>query len=178
MQFIDIIFLIIIGGFAMFGFWFGFFHTVGSFFGTILGILLASRYYGPMADWLASLTGWGENISKVIMFVIAFFVINRIVGFLFWIVDKVFSVVTHLPFISSINRLSGLVLGFFEGVITLALVIYFIERFPLSDRLMDQLSNSQIAPTLSGVADLLVPLLPTALKMLHSTVEYVETALL
>ena len=62
----DIILLIIIAGFAMFGFWFGLIHTLGSLLGTVFGAYLASRYYEPMADWLINITGWGENISKVV----------------------------------------------------------------------------------------------------------------
>lgn len=178
MDFFDIILLIAIGGFAMFGFWFGFFHTLGSLLGTILGTYLASRYYEPMADWLINITGWGENTSRVVMFIIAFFVINRLVGFVFWIIDKIFSIVTHLPFIKGLNRLLGLGLGFFEGIITIGLVVYFIERFPISDRIMGQIAGSVIAPICSGIAGILWPLLPDALRLLQSTVDYVENVVL
>lgn len=178
MELIDIILLIIIGGFALFGFWFGFIHTLGSLSGTVLGAYLGARYYEPMAQWLVSTTGWGENISSVIMFVIAFFVINRAVGFVFWIVDRVFKIVTRLPFIKGIDRFAGMILGFIEGFISIGLVVFFIERVPLSENIMNALAHSFIAPIASKMASILWPLLPDALKLLQSTVDYVEKVVL
>lgn len=178
MQLLDIILLVIIGGFAMFGFWFGFFHTLGSLLGTILGAYLASRYYEPMANWLIGITGWNHNISRVLMFIIAFVIINRLVGFVFWIIDKLTSIVTRLPFINSINRFVGLALGAFEGMLTLGLIVYFIERFPLSERIMQMIAHSEVAAFVSRLAHLLIPLLPDALRLLQSTVDYVEGKLL
>ena len=113
MPLIDIILLIIIAGFGMFGLWFGLIHTLGSLIGTIAGIYLATRFYEPMAGWLTNITGWGGNVPKVIMFIVAFIVINRLVGFAFWIVDKVLSLVTRLPFIAGINRFLGLIFDWF-----------------------------------------------------------------
>ncbi len=174
MQFTDIILLTIIGLFALAGLWFGLVHTLGSLMGTVLGVFLASRYYEVLATWIMSLTGWSGNLPRVVSFIVAFIIINRLIGFIFWIVDKVLSVVTHLPFINSLNRLLGLVFGFFEGFVTVGIAIYFIERFPLSQTIMTHLSTSIVAPYTLSVASILVPLLPEAIKILHSTVDYVE----
>jgi membrane protein required for colicin V production len=170
----DVILLIIIGGFAMFGFWFGLIHTLGSLLGTLLGAYLASRYYEPMADWLINVTGWGENVSSVVMFIIAFIIINRLVGFGFWVVDKMTSVITNLPFIKGINRFLGLAVGIFEGMITIGLILYFIDKVPLSEFVMDHISSSIVAPYTVSMAEILLPLLPDALKMLEGTVDYFE----
>lgn len=170
----DLSLVLIIGGFALFGFWFGFIHTAGSLMGTLAGAYLASRYYEPMAQWLIKITGWQGNTARVVMFIVAFIVISRLVGFAFWIVDKLLSIITRLPFISSINRLLGLGLGFLEGVMTLGLIIYFIERFPVSDKIMTLIAQSELAAKLRSVADVFVPLLPDALKLLKSTVDFVQ----
>lgn len=174
MNWIDLSFLVIIGGFSLFGFWFGFIHTAGSLMGTLAGAYLASRYYEPMAQWLINITGWQGNTARVVMFILAFFVISRAVGFLFFIVDKLLSIITRLPFISSINRVLGAALGFLEGVMTLGLVLFFVERFPLSENFMNVLAQSEFAPKFRAVADVFIPLLPDALKLLHSTVDYVQ----
>jgi uncharacterized membrane protein required for colicin V production len=178
MSLIDVILLIIIAGFGMFGLWFGLIHTLGSLIGTVAGAYLASRFYEPMANWLIGITGWGENISRVLMFIIAFIIINRLVGFGFWIVDKTLSIFTGLPFIRGINRFLGLVFGIFEGILTIGLIIYFIERFPLSTWLMERLADSTIAPFTTSLAAVLIPLLPDALRILRSTVDYVEDVVL
>lgn len=174
MSFFDITLIVVIGVFGLFGFWFGFIHTLGSVLGTIFGAYLASRYYQPMADWLIGVTGWSPNGSRVIMFIIAFVLINRLVGFVFWVIDRVFKIVTHLPFIRSIDRIFGGILGLAEGLITLGLIFYFIERFPLSEHIMAMVEHSRIVPLTVAIAAVLVPLLPEAMKLLKSTIDYVE----
>ncbi len=170
MSFFDIVLLIIIGSFGLFGLWFGLVHTLGSLVGTVLGAYLAFRYYEPVANWLMNVTHWSPNFSKVLIFVIAFFLINRIVGLVFWLIDKVLSLITRLPFINSINRLLGMVFGILEGAIVLGLIFYFISRFPVSDRFMEALAHSEVAPYTVNIASILWPLIPEAIRALQSTV--------
>ncbi|MEK7623999.1 MAG: CvpA family protein [Patescibacteria group bacterium] len=175
MQLVDLILIIIIGGFGLFGLWFGFVHTLGSLLGTVIGAVVATRYYEPVADFIIGFTGWeNTNLVRVIVFIIAFLIINRLVGFLFWIADRVLSLVTRLPFINSIDRLLGLVFGLIEGALTLGLIIFFIERFPLSVFVMEHLALSTVAPYLSNLAALLWPFLPEAFRLLDSSIDYVE----
>lgn len=174
MSLFDIILLIVIAGFAMFGFWFGLIHTLGSLLGTVFGAYLASRYYEPMADWLMGITGWSGNTAKVLMFVIAFIIINRLVGLIFWLVEKTTNFITHLPFIRGLNRFLGLLFGALEGLITLGLIFYFIERIPLADKYMGWLATSVVAPYCSVLAGILIPLLPEALKILKSSIDYAK----
>lgn len=174
MLFIDFVFILILCGFALFGFWFGLVHTLGSLAGTLVGTYIATRWYGPMAEWLINITGWDENTAKVIMFVIAFVVINRLVGFGFWVVDKLTEIFTSLPFIRGINRFLGVVVGLFEGAITLGLILYFIDKVPLSPVFMERLAESKIAPYLVDLASILLPLIPDALQQLESQIDYVE----
>lgn len=178
MLLIDIILIAIISGFSVFGLWFGLVHTLGSLLGTILGVLLASRYYEPLADWLISVTGWGDNVARVIVFIIAFLIINRLVGVVFFFIERFTSIFTKLPIIGGFNRLFGFLFGLLEGVITVGVVIYFIERFPLSDSIMDSIASSSIAPYTLDVASLLIPLLPEGIRILHSTIDYVEGVVL
>lgn len=174
METLDIILLIIIGAFGLAGFVFGLVHTLGSLLGTILGAYLASRYYIIMADWLIDITGWQGNWVRVMMFIIAFFLINRLVGIGFFFIEKIFNLFKLLPFIKSFNRLAGLILGLSEGIITIGLVIFFIERFPLSDWIMIHLVNSTVAPYTRDIASILWPLLPEAFRLLESSVNFVE----
>jgi len=173
---IDIIILIIIGGFALFGLWFGLVQTVGSLIGMVFGVFLATRYYEPAAALLSRITGWEGNLSRVIMFVIAFLIINRLVGFAFWIVNKFLKIFTSMPFVRSLDRMLGLAFGVVEGLFTVGMIIYFIERFPLSERFMFYLAQSELAPIMVGAVGILLPLAPEALKLIESSVQYVEDA--
>ena len=87
MNLLDVILIITIGGFAMFGFWFGLIHTFGSLVGTAIGAFFASRWYDGLAGWLAGVTGWETNTANVLSFIIVFLIINRVIGFLFWMLE-------------------------------------------------------------------------------------------
>lgn len=170
----DIVLLIIIGGFVLFGLWFGLFHTLGSLLGTVVGVYVASRYYEQGADWLVRTTGWGENLSRVLIFALSFILINRLVGLAFWLLERFFRLLTRLPFIKSIDKLFGGLVGFFEGMITIGFILYFILKFPFSERLIEAITTSQVAPYALSMIDILLPLLPEGLRLLQSTVDYVE----
>jgi len=169
-SYFDLALLLIIGGFSLFGLWFGFVHTLGSLLGSVAGVYLASHYYEPIANWLIKTTGWGENFSKVIIFIIVFFIINRLIGLAFWLVDKFLSFFTNLPFIHSIDRLFGLIFGFLEGSIVLGIAFYFIGKFPLGDKFMSWVIDSKVVPHLVKLAAILWPFLPEALKMIQTSI--------
>lgn len=173
MPFIDIVLLVIISAFAIAGLAFGLVHTLGSLLGTIFGAYIASRYYDVFANWIIHFTGWNSNVTRVIVFIFAFLIITRLVGLVFWFLEKIFKIVTFLPFIKSIDRLLGLLFGVLEGVISIGLVIYFIERVPLSTSFMQHLADSQVAPYTTSIARILLPLLPDAFRLLKSTVDYI-----
>ncbi|HRY37025.1 MAG TPA: CvpA family protein [Candidatus Magasanikbacteria bacterium] len=172
MSLFDITLIIIIGSFGLFGLWFGLVHTLGSLIGMILGVFLATRYYETMANWLMNITGWQANFSKVLIFIIAFFLINRLVGLIFWIIDKLLGFITRLPFINGINRFLGLLFGLLEGAIGLGMVFYFIGKFPLSEWFMGKLGESFLMPSLVNMANILTPFIPEALKAVQSSIDY------
>jgi len=171
MSFFDLVLVIIIGGFGLFGLWFGFVHTLGSLLGTVAGAYLASRFYEPVANLIIQYTGWGANVSKSITFIIVFILITRLVGFIFWLIEKALSIVTKLPFIKSIDKISGLVFGLLEGALVVGMALFFISRFPLGTNFMEALAQSHVAPPLVKMASILWPLLPDALRAIKSVVD-------
>ncbi|HBV58217.1 MAG TPA: hypothetical protein DEB73_03090 [Candidatus Magasanikbacteria bacterium] len=168
MTHLDIILLIILGGFTLFGLWFGFLHAIGSLVGTVVGAFIASHYYEPISNWTLSITGGNFNIVKFIVFIILFIIANRLVGFIFWLVEKVFSVLKIIPFLGTINRLLGGLLGLFEGVLVVGLTLFFISKFPLSEWLTGSMLKSGMAAYLIKISSILWPLLPAALKQIQS----------
>ncbi len=177
MNLLDIIILVTIALFALGGFWFGLFHTIGSLVGTVVGAFVASRYYEGAAQWLIATTGWGANVSRVVMFIALFVIITRGIGAAFWLVGKVGSVVVPVPFKSALNRLLGMIAGGAEGLVSVGLVLYFIDRFPVGEGVMRAIEVSVFAPTAIATASILVPLFPQALKALESTLDTIEQSL-
>lgn len=176
MEMIDIILLGIILLFGVIGLAMGFIHATGSLLGVVLGIYLATRFYAPVADWLMGLIGRESNFIRVLMFAVAFILIAKLIGLFFYFVEKVVNIVKWLPFVKTFDRFLGFLLGLAEGIITVGIIIFFIDKFPLSGGVMAKLAGSTVAPYAEGVVYILWPLLPKALKILESTVDYVEGA--
>lgn len=172
MLLIDVVLLLIIAGFVLFGYWFGIIHTLGSLIGTLIGAFVAGKWYLTVAGILQVVTGWDDNTVQVISFAVLFLIVNRLVGFFFWVADRVTRIFQSLPFLRSINRLLGAIIGFFEGAITLGLLLYVIDKIPVHPNFMRALARSEVAPYLLDLAGVLLPLIPEALKQVQSSVDY------
>ncbi|MDD2757851.1 MAG: CvpA family protein [Patescibacteria group bacterium] len=170
MSFFDLVLLIIIVGFGLAGLWFGLVQSIGSLVGTVLGVYLAFSYYAPVASWIMATTGWQGNITRLVVFVVAFVLINRLVGLVFWLLNKIFGWFTRLPFINSVNRMLGLAFGLIEGAMIVGVTLYFIARFPLGANFMSALSASKVAPYLDSLISVLKPFIPEAIKIVKSTI--------
>ena len=129
MSYLDIVLLVALAGFALFGFWSGFIQSIGSIVGAIAGAVLANQYFVPVSGWVIARTGWGENTARVITFLLLFIVIARLVGLVFWLAEKLLRLV---PFGRMANRISGAALGFVEGVIAIGVFAYLTDKLPLA----------------------------------------------
>ena len=66
----DLILILIIFSFVLFGIWFGLIHAIGGLLGTLVGAVVAAKYYKR----------WGTtNLSQVIAFIVLFTLGSRIV---------------------------------------------------------------------------------------------------
>ena len=171
MTIFDVILLIILAGFVFYGLFFGLIKTVGNLAGVIVGAFIASRFYIPVFYWAEDLFFGYENLGKVITFIVLFTIVNRIVGLVFALIDKSFGLISIIPFLKTINRLGGAVLGFVMGGLILGLILYVASRYAIIGYFAgDMIANSQIAPFLVKFAGILTPLLPEMLKKLKSII--------
>ncbi|MBU1131961.1 CvpA family protein [Patescibacteria group bacterium] len=160
---LDYILLLLIIGFAILGFRRGFLSVLGSLFGLIIAVLVASRFYLPIAHWFSD-----TNFAKAVAFVLLFLITIKLVSLLFWIVGKVFQVVTVLPFISGLDKTLGLVLGMVEGIFVLSVLLYFLAKYPINDWFTLQISISVVSGVLLKLVVIFVPFFPEALTKLKS----------
>jgi uncharacterized membrane protein required for colicin V production len=153
----DLILILILFSFGLFGFWFGFIHAIGALIGTAMGAIVASRYY----------TLWStSNTTKVVAFLILFTLTDRLVGLAFWGIEKLFNVVKIIPGVTTINRLVGGLFGLIEGAIVLGAALYFIQRFPIGT-LPDLIKASDLAHLLLQIGGIVVPLFPQVLRQMQ-----------
>lgn len=163
MVMLDYILLGIILIIGLSGFKRGFLESLGSIVGLVIATLIASRFYPLVGGWFG-----GTNLSNVIAFILIFAAATKIVSLLFWVLGKVFQVITILPFISSFDRLLGLILGLAEGIFVMSIILYFLGKYPLNDWLLLQMSISGVAKILLTIGQIFIPLFPTAVKMIKS----------
>jgi uncharacterized membrane protein required for colicin V production len=158
---VDVALLLIICSFVCFGLFFGFVHTLGSLVGTILGIFLSTRLVGPAYDAFGFLFGGGA-VGKIFMFVIIFLLVSRIVGILFWLIEKFFGIFGLIPFASVINRALGAAFGLIEGIIFVGVVIFFVMQYVPDNVVQATLAESIVAKYLLALVAALQILFPAA----------------
>lgn len=131
MPLIDIILIVLVGAFAVHGLWFGFIRTLGNGVGLIVGAIVASQYTGLAVDYLGFLFANNFTVAGIVLFLLILIITQRLVGFVFWIVDRLFGFLRWLPFVGFINRLLGGLLGIIEGFVLVAAGVYFTQlMFP------------------------------------------------
>ena len=171
MPIFDVSLILILAGFIFYGLFFGLIRTIGSIIGIVAGAYVAGNYYLNTYVWAKDLFFGHDNLGKVLCFIILFSLVNRLVGFLFILLDKSFNFLAIIPFLKTFNRLAGAALGFVEGGLVLGLILYVASRYAfLNSWFGDSLTHSQVAPFLVHFANILSPLLPEVLKRLKSLV--------
>jgi uncharacterized membrane protein required for colicin V production len=169
MTIFDVMLLLVLGGFVMFGLWFGFIHTLGAIVGTFAGAFFAGLFYDILGNWLTTIFGH-PNLMKIFAFILIFVIANRIIGFGFYVIDKIFNFLTVIPFLKTINRIIGGVLGFLEGILVVGLSIFIIARFPVSDWFTQVLQASTVAPWFIKISGILQWMLPDLLRQIQSVI--------
>ena len=171
MPIFDAILLIILAGFVFYGLFFGLIRTLGMLAGVIVGAFLASRFYLFAAAWLSPVFFGHNNLGKVLAFIIIFTIANRLTGLLFYLADRVFKIISIVPFLKTFNRLGGAILGFLSGSLIIGLLLFVIARYSfLSNWFGHWLTSSELTPFFLKINNILLPLLPMALKKLQSLI--------
>jgi len=156
----DIVLLVILSGFIFYGLFFGLIRTVGSLIGMVGGLWLTLIFYLTVFEWVKNLFFGHELAGKIVTFFILFTIINRLIGFIFVLLDRTFDLISIIPFLKTINRLAGAALGLVEGGLVLGLILLIISQTAFGH----WLDASKVAPFLIGFAKAIMPLLPGLLN--------------
>jgi uncharacterized membrane protein required for colicin V production len=168
MPLFDLALLIIIGGFVFYGLWSGLIHALGSLVGVVVGSFIAGRLFEPLSHTFGWAFGGNANLARIVIFFLIFTIVNRLVGFAFHIADRGFRFITIIPFLSSINRLAGAVLGFLEGSLVIGGALYLATKFPLDPAFTAAMAKLQFAGYFLGMAAVIIPLLPDLVVKIES----------
>ncbi|MFA5109678.1 MAG: CvpA family protein [Patescibacteria group bacterium] len=177
MSIFDIVLLVILGVFVVSGLFKGLIRLLGRVVGLIVGAYVASHFYLAFYGW-AKTWGWleswatdHENFAKVLAFIILFVLVTRLTDLLFLLIEKIFKFIAVIPGSKYINNLLGAALGFLEGSLFLGLILYVVSRYALIGNFFgDQLATSAVAPFLLKIVNIILPILPEALKALKALI--------
>lgn len=171
MALFDVILLIILFGFILFGAFSGLIQALGALIGVAAGAWFAGLYYEVVSGWLMPFLG-GQNMwAKVIAYMAIFIIVNRLVGLIFFIIGKVFNIIAIIPFLKTINRLLGAILGLIEGVLVIGMFIYVCAQFNVSPWLNNLFAQSQIAGYFVRAVGIIQPLIPDTIGQLQGYYE-------
>ncbi len=171
MSIFDISLLVILIGFILNGLFKGLIRLLGHVVGLIIGAYIASHFYLFFFDWWKNIFNGHDAVGKVITFIILFVLVTRLMDFVFKLIEKLFNLIAVIPGSKYLNNLAGAVLGFIEGALFLGLIIFVISRYALIGNFFgEQLTNSLIAPWLIKIVNIILPILPEALKALKSLI--------
>lgn len=170
-QLLDIILLVVLGGFALYGFASGFVQTVASLVGFAFSLLVASRLYVELTGWILPDVLADRPAVQVIVFFCLLALITSLVNVLVRIVDNVFHVVAIVPFTKTLNRLLGFVLGTLLGALVIVSVFVAAQQLPaMPEGLQAMIDSSSIAQFLMFLSGLVVLFFPDAVAQVREQV--------
>lgn len=171
MAIFDMVLIIILAGFVFYGLFFGLIRTLGTLVALAAGIWAASFYYIQVYSWVEGLFFGFDSIGRVVVYIFLFTLANRLVGFGFAILDKTFKVISIIPFLKTINRLAGAILGLTLGTLIMGLMIYLAAKSSLLPSFLENwLNASKVVPYLLNSVKIILPLLPEMLRKLQGLV--------
>lgn len=166
---VDVVLIAIIVVFAVVGFMLGLIQGIGALIGLAAGTWVAGQYFLPVGNYLTPLFLGHAVLAKIISFLLIFILINRLVGFVFWLIEKAFHIISIIPFLKSINKLGGVILGLIEGILFLGIIIFVIAKIaPDLALVKDHLNTSQVAHWVVLAATYINNLLPETVKQIKS----------
>lgn len=170
MTFLDLILILSVFAFVLAGLWFGLIHALGGLVGMFLSIFVAGRYYEAWGTAASGFFMGNTNLARMVMFILITLLVNRLVGVLFWLIEKIFKVVSVVPFVKTFNAIFGGLLGLGEGILVVGGALYIAARYPISEHFGSALAASHVGLWLLHAFGLFAPLLPDVVRNLKSVI--------
>lgn len=148
---IDVILVIVILLSVLNGYRRGFVHGMLDLAGWVLSLLAGLRYYEPLAKWLGPRVElWSETWDRPIAFIIIAVVVGLIVQVLgFWLLVRLPKDIRE----RQMNQLFGVIPGFINGLIIVAIISALLLAIPLNEGLSERTRDSALVNRLAVYAE-------------------------
>ena len=138
--------LTIAGFFILSGMYHGFIRTAGSLVGLVGGAVVASWIINRLSETLAL----GEHpVWTIVFFIIILALCAQLIGWIFVLVDRAYKLLSIIPFLSSINKLLGGLIGLIEAVVIIAAIGYAAQTYLSEGAFQAAILGSQVMSWLS-----------------------------
>lgn len=141
MNLVDILVWAILLAFIIKGFLKGLVREVCSLVGLVMGIWAACKYYPSLSAAIRHFIHLPQNVSSTISFALIFLV----VGLLFFFLGHLLTAAFKIALLGGVNRVGGVVFGFFQGALVLCVILYLGTSKPMPSKLKKRLEGSKSA---------------------------------
>lgn len=148
MNYIDLIILIFITLFGVYGYYRGFLRVFSELVFLFFSLVLALVLYNKMASFSESFIKIPPNVLRVLSFFILWLLFEGIFGFLYsYFYKKIPEENKKSPW----NKYLGILPAFFRGIFTVAIILTLLVVLPISEGIKDKIFSSKIGKPLISV---------------------------
>lgn len=151
MNWVDVGILVFVALTTFAGFMVGLIKAVLSLVGLIVGVILAGRFYAPLAELLSFIKQ--ESLAQAVAFAIILVAVLVAAVVLAWVLIRALSAIN----LGWINRVGGAVLGLFLGLLLCSAVLAMVVSFAGGS---ESVSQSALAPFLLDRFPMVLAFLP------------------
>jgi len=124
LNWIDVLFIILLIRILYVSFLGGFFAECFKFFGAILAIYLSLHYYTALSDFIVSKVGFFKSWPLEFMDLIALLLLAVFSFFIGWLLSYAFTKVAKIEAIPALQRWGGFVMGCLRAVLLCGFITY------------------------------------------------------
>jgi membrane protein required for colicin V production len=165
MNFLDVIFVCIIGFYLIRGLFRGFIKEIFSIIGVFVGFFVAVSYYGFLSQYLIR---WISHPSYLPL--ISFFTIFLFVYLFISILGVIIKYLLRITILGWVDRLFGLLFGAAKGALFASIILVVLTAFFPSGTMF--ISNSRFSPYLLPAAEKIAIVTPKSIK--HQVSEHIK----
>ncbi|RRR67454.1 MAG: CvpA family protein [Candidatus Viridilinea halotolerans] len=151
---LDLIILIVLGLFFTLGLYWGLIRQVLAVVGLIVGVMVAGRFGGNVADWLSSFIS-----DPMVTGALGFLGLLMLVSSIASLIASILHTFVGLLFLGWLDHLLGGLLGLLQASIAVTVLVVVMHAFPLP-LWNEALANSRFAGSLLRLGDLFGGILP------------------
>ena len=153
----DILLFALGAGFILTGLYQGFIRTLGSLVGLVGGMALGA--YGII--WLSQFVDLTDHpVWKVLIFILIVIISGQLIGWVFELADRAWKILSIIPFLTSINKLLGGLLGLVEALLILAAIGYYTRTYAPEGSVSEAILTSTVIGWVDWVSGFIVWLFP------------------